>query len=85
MIYKSLKKYDLSLNYAKKSLEIVELILDKNHPNLARNYNNIAHIYRDLKECKKAKEYMEKAKKIYSLYKYKRSELYNSIYKRNKA
>jgi hypothetical protein len=54
----------------------MELVLDKNHPNLAKNYNNIAHIYKDLKECKNAKEYMKKAKRIFSLYEYKNSDVF---------
>lgn len=64
--------------YSNKSIKIRENILDKNHPNLATDYNNIAYIYRDLKECKKAKEYMEKAKNIFSLYEYKNKEMYNA-------
>ncbi len=56
----------------------MEKIVDKKHPNLATSYNNTAHIYKNLKECKKAKEYMEKAKNIFSLYEYKNKEIYNS-------
>lgn len=78
LIYQDLKKSDKALEYMKFGLNIFEDILDEKHPYLATAYNNTAHIYRDLKECKKAKEYMEKAKRIFSIYKYKRSELYNS-------
>jgi hypothetical protein len=53
--------------------------LDEKHPYLATAYNNVAHLYKDLKECKKAKEYMKKAKNIFSLYEYKKSELHDSI------
>jgi tetratricopeptide (TPR) repeat protein len=73
IVYEKLGKYNLSLNYAIKALKINEEILDKNHPELARTYLNIGCIYKDLKE------YMEKAKNIYGLYGYKKSELHKSI------
>jgi hypothetical protein len=74
-----LKEYKDALLYAKKSLIIKEKILDKNHIDLALSYNNTAHIYKNLKECKIAKEYMGKAKNIYSLYEYKNRETIEAI------
>ena len=67
-------KLNDALYYSNKAFYNYEEILNKNHPFLATAYNNIAYIYADLKECKKAKEYMEKAKNIFSLYEYKKRE-----------
>ncbi len=44
-----------------KALKIIEDVLDKNHPDLAQFYNNLALIYEDLKDYKSAVQYGEKA------------------------
>uniref|UniRef100_UPI000DF468C6 AAA family ATPase n=1 Tax=Poseidonibacter lekithochrous TaxID=1904463 RepID=UPI000DF468C6 len=63
-----------------KSLEIMQKVLDENHPSLATNYINISMIYKDLGDLEKALEYSKKALNIPNIDTSIKSILYNHMY-----
>jgi tetratricopeptide (TPR) repeat protein len=50
-----------ALEFQLKALGIREEVLNKNHPDLAQSYNNLAMIYLDMKKYRKALTFGEKA------------------------
>jgi tetratricopeptide (TPR) repeat protein len=58
--------YKSALNFGLKSLEVDLMTFnnDRNHPELAENYNNIGALYADLKQYKKALYFYHKALSI---------------------
>ncbi|MCP5109160.1 MAG: tetratricopeptide repeat protein, partial [bacterium] len=44
-----------------KTTQIYEQVLDKNHPDLAQSYNNLALIYKAITDYESAETYGEKA------------------------
>ncbi len=63
-IYKDLGDLSSALEFAKKSLEIREKVLDKNHSSLATSYNNLSMIYKDLGDLSSALKFAKKANEI---------------------
>ncbi len=64
VIYQDLGDLKSALEFAKKSLEIREKVLDKNHPDLAQSYNNLSTIYQALGDLKSALEFTKKSLEI---------------------
>ncbi len=60
LIYKDLGDLSSALEFAKKTNEIFEKVLDKNHHNLASSYNNLSLIYKALGDLKSALEFANK-------------------------
>jgi len=56
-----LGRLEKALEFQLKALNIREQVLDKNHPDLAQSYNNIAMIYKAVKDYEPAETYGEKA------------------------
>ncbi|NIM18177.1 MAG: tetratricopeptide repeat protein, partial [Candidatus Aminicenantes bacterium] len=54
-----------ALEFQEKALKICEAGLDKHHPQLARSYNNLSMIYKDLGKLELALGFQEKAHKIF--------------------
>jgi len=65
LIYKSLGKYDLALNYLHKSLNIKIKMLGDDHSDVAETYNNIGLIYKLQRYYDLALYYFHKSLKIY--------------------
>ena len=60
-------EYKEAVKYLEKSIEIGERTLDKNDPNLADSYNDIALVYDNMGEYSKALEHYDKSHKIYEI------------------
>ncbi len=63
-IYQALGDLKSALEFAKKTNEIFEKVLDKNHPSLATSYNNLSMIYKALGDLKSALEFAKKSLEI---------------------
>jgi tetratricopeptide (TPR) repeat protein len=64
LIYQALGQLEPALEFQKKAINILENVLDKNHPNLASSYNNLSMIYQDLGQLEPALEFQLKDVKI---------------------
>jgi tetratricopeptide (TPR) repeat protein len=60
-LYQFKKEYTKAELFFTKALKITKEILGDNHPNTASSYRNIGLFYQEIKECIKAREYLEKA------------------------
>ncbi|MCD4747036.1 MAG: tetratricopeptide repeat protein [Bacteroidales bacterium] len=61
LTYNYLGDYEKALEYHQKAYDILEKVLEPNHPSIATSYNNIAETCSDLGNNKKALEYHLKA------------------------
>jgi len=74
----SMGEYEKALPLYEKALKIREEVLGVNHPFTARSYSNLAMLNKDLKECLKAKEYMQKAIDIWKQYEYYKKDIFKA-------
>ena len=63
--HKDMGQLDRALEFQLKTVEILEAVLDKNHPNLATSFNNLSQIYKDMGQLDRALEFQLKANDIY--------------------
>ena len=76
-LYKSQNNQKEVENLYIKALKIREEVLGLNHPDTALSYYNLGLLYLDNKYCDKSKEYLLKAKNIYTQDIYHEKELFN--------
>jgi len=60
-LYWNIKEYDKAIKYNNKSLELIKMTYDDNHPSVAITYNNLASIYTSQQEYIEAEEFYIKS------------------------
>ncbi len=75
VFYQAKGEFDEAFPLYKKSLKIREEILGLTHPHTANAYTNLGIFYRNIKDCKKAKLYLSKAKEIIEKFDYRKNDI----------
>jgi tetratricopeptide (TPR) repeat protein len=65
MIYQALGQLDRALEFQLKDVQILEQVMEKNHPDLALSYNNLCTIYYAMGQWDQALEFQYKTLEIY--------------------